>query len=200
MGHINLDYEFDFADKTFTLLSNEETIFVYEGVKTEKEAKLIFESICSDINCYIDCYAEGESNFEKVADMVADVKVEIEDQEREYNFWNTDGELVGRKKGIELKEMQDFVGGYIEQVGDFIVNEEGRRLNLPPNKKFPTFVGNVIEVLKKQRIFDVWLDGKCIDTVFFYVDMDVEEVKKSLIEHDNYDPRIIVHEVTDYEK
>ncbi len=43
-----------------------------------------------------------------------------------------------------LKEMQEFVGGYIEEHGEFIVNEDGLRLKLPRNKLFPQYVGNVI--------------------------------------------------------
>ena len=40
--------------------------------------------------------------------------------------------------------MQDFVGGYIEKVGDIFCNEDGRRLNLPINVFNPVFVGNII--------------------------------------------------------
>lgn len=47
-------------------------------------------------------------------------------------------------KSLTLKEMQDFVGGYIEESGQFIVNEDGLMLNLPRNEMFPQFVGNVI--------------------------------------------------------
>ena len=47
-------------------------------------------------------------------------------------------------KSMSLKEMQDFVGGYIEEHGEFIVNEDGLMLNLPRNKLFPQYVGNVI--------------------------------------------------------
>jgi len=45
---------------------------------------------------------------------------------------------------LTLKEMQEFVGGYIEEHGEFIVNEDGLMLNLPRNKMFPQYVGNVI--------------------------------------------------------
>lgn len=37
----------------------------------------------------------------------------------------------------------------------------------------------------------VWLNGELIDIVFFDYD-DVKEVKKSLIEHDEYHPAIVV--------
>jgi hypothetical protein len=39
--------------------------------------------------------------------------------------------------------------------------------------------------------FNVYLDKKCIDSVWFK-NMTCEEVKKSLIEHDGYDSRIVV--------
>lgn len=47
-------------------------------------------------------------------------------------------------KSMSLKEMQDFVGGYIEEHGEFIVNEDGLMMKLPRNKMFPQYVGNVI--------------------------------------------------------
>jgi hypothetical protein len=40
--------------------------------------------------------------------------------------------------------------------------------------------------------YDVYLDGKLIDTVFQSGISDEEEVKKSLINHDGYDPGIEV--------
>lgn len=41
--------------------------------------------------------------------------------------------------------------------------------------------------------FDVYLNGKLIDTVFASVgSYDYQEMKKSLVEHDGYDPSIEV--------
>jgi len=40
--------------------------------------------------------------------------------------------------------------------------------------------------------YNVMLDGKEIDTVFYKQEQDPEEVKNSLIDHDGYDPRIVV--------
>jgi len=45
---------------------------------------------------------------------------------------------------MTLSEMQEFVGGYIEYVGNIICNEEGIRLQLPRNKEYPIFLGNII--------------------------------------------------------
>lgn len=44
------------------------------------------------------------------------------------------------------------------------------------------------------KTFDVYLGWKLIDTVFYskHVNVDVAEVKKSLVDHDGYDPRIVV--------
>jgi len=52
------------------------------------------------------------------------------------------------------------------------------------------------------KAFDVFLDGKNIDTVFYSIDevVDADEVKKSLIEHDGYDPNIEVEEVISNKK
>lgn len=38
----------------------------------------------------------------------------------------------------------------------------------------------------------VYLRGKHIDTVFFMASCSAEDVRKALIEHDNYDPAITV--------
>jgi hypothetical protein len=40
--------------------------------------------------------------------------------------------------------------------------------------------------------FDVYLNGKLIDTVFYAKSFTVSEVKESLINHDGYDQNIIV--------
>lgn len=40
--------------------------------------------------------------------------------------------------------------------------------------------------------WDVILNGKVIDTVFYTKDCDAEYVRRSLINHDGYDPRITV--------
>lgn len=42
------------------------------------------------------------------------------------------------------------------------------------------------------KSWDVYLKGKLIDTVFYSPDCDAEYVRKSLIDHDGYDYRIIV--------
>ena len=47
------------------------------------------------------------------------------------------------------------------------------------------------------RAFDIYLGKTLIDTVYYgrSVNVDVEEMKKSLINHDGYDSRITVREV-----
>lgn len=42
--------------------------------------------------------------------------------------------------------------------------------------------------------FNVFLNGKWLNKVFYLDGFTPEEVKKSLIEHDNFDARIIVKE------
>ena len=44
----------------------------------------------------------------------------------------------------------------------------------------------------KAQAFIVRLKGKKIDKVYYDSTMTKEEVKKSLVEHDNYDPEIVV--------
>ncbi len=62
---------------------------------------------------------------------------------KNYTLINADGTET-TKDILELEEMQSFVGGYIEQVGNIICNEDGIRLNLPRNIKYPRFLGNII--------------------------------------------------------
>ena len=66
----------------------------------------------------------------------------IEDKMK-YTLIKNDG-TVTTKRRMSLKEMQDFVGGYIEIVGNVICNEDGRFKKLPPNCTLPMFVGNII--------------------------------------------------------
>jgi len=44
------------------------------------------------------------------------------------------------------------------------------------------------------KTFNVYLNGKKIDTVFWSGPCDSEEVKRSLINHDGYDPAINVRQ------
>ena len=55
-----------------------------------------------------------------------------------------DGTIVETDDNLTLPEMQQFVGGYIEYVGNVICNEDGLMLKLPTNVKYPKYVGNII--------------------------------------------------------
>lgn len=55
-----------------------------------------------------------------------------------------DGTVVETDDNLTLPEMQQFVGGYIEYVGNVICNEDGRMLKLSTNKINPRFLGNII--------------------------------------------------------
>lgn len=44
----------------------------------------------------------------------------------------------------------------------------------------------------KMRSWDVKLNGKVIDTVFYDDDCDADYVRRGLINHDGYDPRITI--------
>lgn len=52
--------------------------------------------------------------------------------------------VITETDDLTLKEMQEFVGGYIEYAGNIICNEDGRMLKLPRNKIDPRFLGNII--------------------------------------------------------
>jgi hypothetical protein len=41
------------------------------------------------------------------------------------------------------------------------------------------------------KAYNVYLNNVLVDTVY-YIDMDSDEVKRSLVEHDGYDSRIVV--------
>jgi hypothetical protein len=62
-----------------------------------------------------------------------------------------EGTVVETDDNLTLLEMQQFVGGYIEYVGNIICNEDGKSLKLPTNKISPRFLGNIIV----QNRFDV---------------------------------------------
>lgn len=49
----------------------------------------------------------------------------------------------------------------------------------------------------KLRVFNVSLDDREIDTIFWQGKITSEEVKQSLVEHDGYDPEIEVIEDLD---
>ncbi len=44
----------------------------------------------------------------------------------------------------------------------------------------------------EQQEFKVYLNGKLIDTVFWVINVDAEDVKESLVNHDGFDPSIEV--------
>jgi len=53
---------------------------------------------------------------------------------------------------------------------------------------------------KASRAWDVYLDGKHIDTVHFIYEMGADEVNRALVGHDNFHPNIVVTEVSDFAK
>ncbi len=61
-----------------------------------------------------------------------------------YTKISFDGTVVETDDNLTLSEMQQFVGGYIEYVGNIICNEDGKMLNLPTNEINPRFLGNII--------------------------------------------------------
>ena len=63
--------------------------------------------------------------------------------EMRYKLITAEGK-VSYKDKMTLKEMQDFVGGYIELSGKIICNEDGLMLKLPVNQTDRRFVGNII--------------------------------------------------------
>jgi hypothetical protein len=44
----------------------------------------------------------------------------------------------------------------------------------------------------KHQAWNVYLRGRKIDTVFYDADITADDVRRSLINHDSYDARIIV--------
>jgi hypothetical protein len=44
----------------------------------------------------------------------------------------------------------------------------------------------------KARAWNVYLNGRLVDTVWFDEDCDADYVLRALVEHDGYDPRIRV--------
>lgn len=65
---------------------------------------------------------------------------------------SVDGKIIKRVSKMTLKEMQTWVGGYIEVCGNIICNEDGLRLNLPMNKNYPVYLGNIIIKDSNQKV------------------------------------------------
>lgn len=80
-----------------------------------------------------------------------------------YTLIRYDGTITTRRR-MSLKQMQDFVGGYIEKVGDVFCNEDGRRLNLPINAFNPLFVGNII--VRRNEIREYYAMGRVWQVAF----------------------------------
>ncbi len=51
----------------------------------------------------------------------------------------------------------------------------------------------------KHYPYDVILNGEAIDTVFYSGSENPDDVKKSLVNHDGYDPAIVVYDRTSRE-
>jgi len=64
-------------------------------------------------------------------------------KKKQYIFISVNGNRT-YKNSLSLKEMQKFVGGYIEKVGNIYCNEDGISLNLKRNNIYPEFYGNII--------------------------------------------------------
>jgi hypothetical protein len=62
---------------------------------------------------------------------------------KNYTLITADGEETTADV-LDLEDMQKFVGGYIEHVDNIFCNEDGIRLKLPRNVKYPNFLGNII--------------------------------------------------------
>jgi len=54
-------------------------------------------------------------------------------------------------------------------------------------------MGNVVSEQKaRMTAWAVFLNGKQIDTVFYLPEITAQEVREGLINHDGYDPQIVV--------
>jgi len=73
-----------------------------------------------------------------------------------------------------------------------LLHSEAERLN----KKYPDLDFKVeddeIDEASDWFVYDVFLHGKEIDTLFFSTEQDLEDLKRSLVNHDGYDPEIEV--------
>ena len=77
-----------------------------------------------------------------------------------------DPEVISLEK-IELKEMQEIVGGFLECIHlgkgvDLWFNEEGRLINLPPNRLFRGATGHLYDILGNAFICGMNEDGDTI--------------------------------------
>jgi hypothetical protein len=62
---------------------------------------------------------------------------------KNYTLVNSDGtEIVADV--IDINEIKEFIEGDIEHIGNIYCNDDGIRMNLPRNIKYPNFLGNII--------------------------------------------------------
>lgn len=91
---------------------------------------------------------------------------------RDYTFMPLDGPITHKTCVMDLEELQQYVGGFIEivftQAGEVICNEEGRLRQMTPNPHMAGFVGNIV-------IRGAFVCDKCGGRQFYHYDEGLVE-------------------------
>ncbi len=94
-------------------------------------------------------------------------------------------------EALEYFETEMNLGNY----DNYLFKKYQKKTEAPKEETAATELDTyMLRPVQKNQAFDVFLDDKEIDTVFYSSGdvVDEEEVKKSLVEHDGYDPNIVV--------
>lgn len=101
-------------------------------------------------------------------------------------------EYIEEKSIKLLNEKNEIVKGHCDSCGEEstttqkILNDKKWECGHCGSKQFKQ------KEIMKEAAWDVYLNDKLIDTVFYDNDLDADYVKKSLVDHDGYDPNIKV--------
>lgn len=88
--------------------------------------------------------------------------------------------MVNALVGGENDKAKEYLSQYFNEVGSKLISGQPQPTH-PVNESYA---------------FDVYKDGKIIDTVFYSgKNTTVEDIKKSLVDHDGYDSDIVVKKV-----
>ena len=78
MANIDLKYKYELSKKLLTIYKNDKVLCEVKDIPNINVAKFVFKDMFSDIECYVDCYAQGETNYDKF-DWMVEGALEMDD-------------------------------------------------------------------------------------------------------------------------
>lgn len=80
----------------------------------------------------------------------------------------------------------------LQQMVNALVNGEQDKAKEHLSAYFNQAAAKIVNEAQSHYAYDVYKGKKLIDTVFYNYEEDVNQVKKSLVDHDGYDSDIVV--------